>query len=110
MRVPGCADASLPAGIKFMTEAAEGTRGYLAHSSGVQAVMVGKAWWQECEAAAHMASAVRKQREASAVWLLLSPRPSSHGTVLYTLRAYLPTSTQSRISITDVLRVWGIPT
>lgn len=37
-----------------------------AHTSRMQSIMAGKAWWQEHEASGHIASAVRKQREMDA--------------------------------------------
>jgi hypothetical protein len=44
----------------------------LAHSLRVQPIMEEKSWWQEPEAAGHLASASRKQREMDAgAWLTL---------------------------------------
>lgn len=59
----------------------------LAHSLRVQPIMEEKSWWQEPEAAGHLASASRKQREMDAgaqliPFLLFHSRSPAHEIVL----------------------------
>lgn len=52
--------------INTPTKAPQERVGLLGYNVRVQSTMAGKAWWQELEAAGHMASKLRKQREMSA--------------------------------------------
>lgn len=64
----------------------------------VQTMMAQMAWWQEREAAAHMAFAVRKQRDgcwcSAHLPLFILPRTPVHGMVLPTVMVGLHSSTE----------------